>query len=336
MSSASRDRDRLMHHALTAAQMGFYVFPLRPGTKRPALHSAERCPRTGACRPGHLGWEQRATVDLEVIERCWSAGPFNIGIATGRSGLVVVDLDTRKSPADVPPPRWSREGVRDGHDVFAALCAEAGEDVPWETRTVRTARAGTHLYFREPSTVELRNTEGEHGSGLGWKVDTRAHGGYVVAPGSITSDGEYCLTEDVSPLSLPVWLIHCLTPRPRTAVSAPVVVPSQRLPRYVKAAVDGECRKLSTATSGSHDRAAYVAGIALGQLVGAGVLPAATAEAHLMAAAAPLINGGCDCTEAKVRRTVRNGITAGTERPRTMPAESLDTTAPLFTERGAA
>ncbi|GGU87306.1 bifunctional DNA primase/polymerase [Lentzea flava] len=335
MSSAT-DRDTLMHHALTAARHGFYVFPLRPGTKRPALHSAERCPRTGACRNRHLGWEQRATLDLDVIERCWSAGPFNIGIATGPSGLVVIDLDTRKSPQDVPPPRWSREGVVDGHDVFAAVCAEAGEDVPWDTRTVRTARAGTHLYFHEPSTVELRNTEGEHGNGLGWKVDTRAHGGYVVGPGSITSDGEYSLTEDVSPLPLPVWLVHCLTPRPRTAVSAPVVVPSQRLPRYVSAAVDGECRKLSTAVSGSHDRAAYVAGIALGQLVGAGVLPAATAEAHLMAAAAPLINGECDCTEAKVRRSIRNGITAGTDRPRTMPAESLDTTTPLFTERGAA
>lgn len=329
-------QNTLLTHALAAAQMGLYVFPLRPGTKRPALHSAERCPRADACRNSHLGWEQRATTDAAVIERCWSAGPFNIGIATGPSGLVVVDLDTRKSPADVPPPRWSREGVRDGHDVFAALCAEAGEDVPWETRTVRTARAGTHLYFREPSTVELRNTEGEHGNGLGWKVDTRAHGGYVVAPGSITSDGEYSVTEDVSPLPLPVWLVHCLTPRPRTAVSAPVVVPSQRLPRYVTAAINGECRKLSTAVSGDHDKPPYVAGIALGQLVGAGVLPPATAEAHLMAAAAPLINAECDCTEAKVRRSVRNGITAGMERPRVMPAESVDTTTPLFTERGAA
>ncbi|MGW6449502.1 bifunctional DNA primase/polymerase [Lentzea sp. NPDC055074] len=330
------EQKTLLTHALAAAQMGFYVFPLRPMTKRPALHSAERCLRTDACRNGHLGWEQRATTDLDVIERCWSAGPFNIGIATGPSGLVVVDLDTRKSPADVPPPRWSQEGIVDGHDVFRSLCRDAGEDVPWETRMVETARAGKHLYFREPSTVELRNTEGEHGNGLGWKVDTRAHGGYVVGPGSITPDGKYHVEQDAVPLPLPVWLVHCLTPRPRTAVSAPVVVPSQRLPRYVTAAVDGECRRLATAVSGTHDKAAFVAGIALGQLVGAGVLPPATAEAHLMAAAQALINGKCDCTEAKVRRTVRNGITTGMARPRTMPAESVDTTTPLFTERGAA
>ncbi|GAA3621353.1 bifunctional DNA primase/polymerase [Lentzea roselyniae] len=330
----------LLDHALTAAQMGYYVFPLRPGTKRPALHKAERCPRTGACHDGHKGWEQRATTDPDVIERCWSAGPFNIGIATGPSGLVVVDLDTRKSPADVPPPRWNREGVVDGHDVFRSLCRDAGEDIPWETRTVSTARHGTHFYFREPSTVELRNTEGEHGNGLGWKVDTRAHGGYVVAPGSITPDGEYRLTKDALPLPLPVWLVHCLTPRPRTAVSAPVVVPAQRLPRYVTAALDGECDKLSAAQPGTHDKAAFVAGIALGQLVGAGVLPSATAEARLMAAATNLISGECDCTEAKVRRNVRNGITAGASRPRTLPAESnarpTATTTPLFTERGAA
>ncbi|MGI5501460.1 bifunctional DNA primase/polymerase [Lentzea sp. CA-135723] len=328
----------LLTHALTAAQMGFYVFPLHPNTKRPALHGAERCPGTGACRNGHLGWEQRATVDLDVIERCWSAGPFNIGIATGPSGLVVVDLDTRKSPADVPPPRWSREGIVDGHDVFRSLCRDAGEDVPWETRMVETARAGTHLYFREPSTVELRNTEGEQGNGLGWKVDTRAHGGYVVGPGSITPDGKYHVEQDAVPLPLPVWLVHCLTPRPRTAVSAPVVVPSQRLPRYVTAAVDGECRKLAQAVSGTHDKAAFVAGIALGQLVGAGVLPPATAEAHLMAAAQALINGKCDCTEAKVRRTIRNGITEGTTRPRQMPGTERPAPAatPMFDVRGAA
>ncbi|OKI16029.1 hypothetical protein A6A25_41305 [Saccharothrix sp. CB00851] len=120
-----------------------------------------------------------------MIERCWSAGPFNIGIATGPSGLVVIDLDTRKTPDDVPKDGWNRRGIVDGHDVFAAVCQEAGQPVPWETRTVRTARGGTHLYFRTPSGVELRSTEGDKGNGLGWKVDTRAWG-HVVGPGSVT------------------------------------------------------------------------------------------------------------------------------------------------------
>ncbi|MFD0207386.1 MULTISPECIES: bifunctional DNA primase/polymerase [Saccharothrix] len=156
-----------------------------PGEKIAALHSEKRCPRTGACRDGHAKPEQRATTDPAVIERCWSAGPFNIGIATGPSGLVVIDLDTRKTPDDVPKDGWNRRGIVDGHDVFAAVCQEAGQPVPWETRTVRTARGGTHLYFRTPSGVELRSTEGDKGNGLGWKVDTRAWG-HVVGPGSVT------------------------------------------------------------------------------------------------------------------------------------------------------
>ncbi|TWP51528.1 bifunctional DNA primase/polymerase [Lentzea tibetensis] len=336
MNSASLDRNRLMFHALEAAEMGFHVFPLRPGTKRPALHSETRCPRTSVCRDGHQKPEQRATTDANVIRQCWAAGAFNIGIATGPSGLVVIDLDTRKSPEDVPPQSWSREGVRDGHDVFTIVCADAGEPVPWETRTIRTARGGTHLYFREPSAVELRNTEGEHGNGLGWKVDTRAHGGYVVAPGSITPDGEYWLTEDVAPAELPIWLVQALTPKPRTAVSAPVVVAAEQLPGYVTAALNGECDKVSAAQPGTHDMTAFVAGIALGQLVGAGLLPSATAEARLVAAAAHMISDRCDCTEAKVRRSIQNGIRAGASRPRRVPAESVATTAPLFAERGAA
>jgi hypothetical protein len=323
MSTASRARDALLTAALTAAAQGLHVFPLRPGTKRPALHGDTKdrpCPRTGICRDGHQGWEQRATNDPDHIRQCWLAGPFNIGIATGPSALVVVDLDTRKSPADVPPEGWNREGIRDGHDVFAAVCQRVGHPVPWETRTVATARGGTHLYFRAPSHVELRNTEGSQGNGLGWKVDTRAHGGYVVAPGSITPDGEYRLTEDVAPVDLPAWLVQALTPKPRAAVSSPVVIASDRLPAYVSAALRGECDRVAAAQPGAHTRTLFVASVALGQLVGGGLLPSATAEAHLYAAATHMITDQCGCTDREVLRTIANGLRAGTSRPRTAPA----------------
>ena len=53
---------------------------------------------------------------------------------------------------------------------------------PADTCTVATPSGGLHLYYRAPAEDErLRNTAGT----LGWKVDTRAHGGYVVAPGSV-------------------------------------------------------------------------------------------------------------------------------------------------------
>jgi hypothetical protein len=323
MSTASPDRNPLLTAALAAAERGWRVFPLRPGTKKPALHgdSPQRpCPRTGICRDGHQKWEQRATTNPDQIRQCWSAGPFNVGLATGPSGLVVVDLDMPKPPNEVPPDGWNRRGVRDGHDVFAAVCQDAGQSVPWQTLTVTTPRGGTHLYFRAPHGVRLSNTQGDDGNGLGWLVDTRGWGGYVVASGSMTPDGTYRLTEDVEPAHLPAWLAQALTPKPPPANSAPAQIRAERLPAYVSAAVRGECDRVTTAQSGQHTRAVFVASVALGQLVGAGVLPAATAEASLYAAATHMITGQCRCTDHEVTRTIGNGLRAGASRPRQVPA----------------
>ncbi|WP_255347783.1 bifunctional DNA primase/polymerase [Actinoplanes sp. N902-109] len=72
--------------ALSAADRGWHVFPLRPDDKRPAIGK----------------WEQRATIDPDRIRRCWTAGPYNVGIACGPSGLVVLDFDARKTGQTAP------------------------------------------------------------------------------------------------------------------------------------------------------------------------------------------------------------------------------------------
>ena len=69
--------------------------------------------------------------------------------------------------------------------MLAALCERHGQPLPFETFMVRTGRGGLHLYFTAPPGVRLGNTAGELGRGLGWLIDTRGHGGYVVAPGSV-------------------------------------------------------------------------------------------------------------------------------------------------------
>ena len=94
----------LTTHALTAAERGWHVFPLRPHDKRPALHGEHDCPRTGLCAEQHLGWEPRATTDPKRIRACWAAGPFNVAVACGPSRLVVVDLDAPKDADDTPTP----------------------------------------------------------------------------------------------------------------------------------------------------------------------------------------------------------------------------------------
>lgn len=310
--------------ALAAAERGWHVFPIRPSSKKPpALHgdtTARPCPRTGICAQGHRGWEQRATTDPDRIRAAWSRAPYNVGIATGPSGLVVVDLDVPKSPAERGEGGCNRgEGIGDGADVFAAVCAQLGHPVPWETTTVATPTGGTHLYYRAPAGVRLRNTEGESGHGLGWKVDTRAWGGYVVAPGSITPDGTYRLVEDVDPAPLPGWLAARLTPPPAPTPSTAAPRGGERLPAYVAAAVRSECARVATAVASTHTRTLFSASGNLGQLVGGGMLPPVEAEAALYAAAAHMITGPCGCTDGEIRRTITNGLRAGMARPRTAP-----------------
>ncbi|ROP39110.1 bifunctional DNA primase/polymerase [Saccharothrix texasensis] len=323
-------QDTLLRHALAAAAMGFHVFPLRPGTKIPALHGVKSCPRNGVCSTGHVGWEQRATTDRAVIERCWSAGPFNIGIATGPSGLLVVDLDTPKSPAAQDKDGCSRQGIEWGRDVLAELCVRTGQPVEqvFDTRAVATPRGGEHLYFHAPSGVELRNTQ----DALGPLVDTRATGGYVVGPGSRTPDGTYTATDDREPSDALGWLVQALSPKPRTAVSAPVVLPTRRLDAYVDAAVRAEYDRVAAAQRGKHSKTLFIAAVALGRHVGEGNLSSTTAEHHLLTAAAHMIGPGCDCTEAKVRRTISDGLRAGASTQR--PSRPGNPTAPAT--RGAA
>ncbi len=171
-------RSALLHAALAAAERGWHVFPLRPGTKRPALHGEGTCTGTGPCTAGHLKWEQRATTDPDRIRATWSTGPYNIGVACGPSGLVVVDLDVPKDNSSGDAPC--------GAATFAALCERAGHAVP-DTCRVRTASGGQHLYFTAPSGVRLTNTART----VAPSVDTRAWGGYVVAAGSTTPTGPY-------------------------------------------------------------------------------------------------------------------------------------------------
>nr|WP_229686773.1 bifunctional DNA primase/polymerase [Longimycelium tulufanense] len=91
------------------------------------------------------------------------------------------------------------------------MAAEAGQPVPDDTYTVATPSGGTrpgiHLYFQAPA-VELRNTVGK----LGWRIDTRGVGGYVVAAGSVRPEGVYRVVRDAPVQLLPQWLVTALTP----------------------------------------------------------------------------------------------------------------------------
>ncbi|MFJ4850716.1 bifunctional DNA primase/polymerase [Streptomyces sp. NPDC088733] len=263
-------RSALLTAALSAAERGWHVFPLRPGTKRPALHGEATCPRTGPCAEGHRKWEQRATTDPDRIRATWSQGPFNVGIATGPSGLLVVDLDMPKdnSSADAPS----------GATTFGALCERAGQAVP-DTYRTRTASGGQHLYFTAPPGIRLTNTAGT----VGPLVDTRAWGGYVVAASSTTPAGPYEAVGGPVAVPLPRWLQSILEPAPKPAQAPSVAVAGQSR-RYADIALANETRNVATAQHGSREAALFRAARAVGRFVAWGDLPRSVVEQALQEA----------------------------------------------------
>lgn len=259
-------RSALLRAALEAAARGWPVIPLHPRSKVPALHGERRCPRTGDCTDGHRTFEQRATTDPARIERCWATGPFNVGIATGPAGLLVVDLDTLK-PKD-------KEGTPDGAANFLALCERAGQTVP-TTRRIRTPSGGEHLYFTAPPGVRFTNTTGT----LTPKVDTRAWGGQVVAPGSITPQGPYAALGDEPVTNLPEWLQKALTAPQRPAMTPVLLMPTRDTDRYATAVLQREVTAVATTAEGGRQAELLRAVRAVGRFVAWGDLDRATVEA---------------------------------------------------------
>ncbi|MFB4424451.1 bifunctional DNA primase/polymerase [Streptomyces sp. QL37] len=225
--------------ALDAAERGWHVFPLRPADKRPALHGEAVCPLIGDCAGGHRKWEDRATIDPDRIRRAWADRPFNIGIATGPSGLVVVDLDMPKQKSSTDTPC--------GVTTFGALCERAGQAVP-ATYRVRTASGGEHLYFTAPDSIRLGNTAGF----LAPSIDTRAWGGYVVAPGSTVNGRAYEVIDHAPVAAMPGWLLDALKPVERPT-GPPLLSAPRRGNRAAETALERETALVAATAEGGRE-----------------------------------------------------------------------------------
>lgn len=312
----------LLRVALWLAKRGWHVFPLRSGGKVPAIPSAhpdgDRC--RGECGQHGHGVHD-ATTDPDVIRMWWARWPdANVGISCGPSGLLVVDVDAHGgTPPDKPLPRHphvDNTGVVNGYDVLAALLAVHGATWP-DTLQVGTPSGGMHLYFRQPSGARLGNTTGERGRGLGWAVDTRGWGGYVVAPSSVTPAGAYVrVSATVEPAPMPPWLLMELSPpQPKTPQLDRWRLPTVMGSAYVRRAVAEELRAVAETAAGGRNDRLNVAAFNLGTLVGAGELDeAAVTEALVQAVSACGLVA--DDGEQSVRATIRSGLTAGARHPR--------------------
>ena len=198
--------------ATQLAAEGWAVFPLAPRGKVPM-----------AGTHGHLD----ATTDPEVVSQRASAWPFsNVGIRppwTDTLAVAVLDEDQRGDLA-----RYLVE-----HDLPAAP----------PTREV-TTRRGSHRYYRLPERMELR-------AGLpGVKVDIKTgRTGFVLAPGSVASDGSrYRLVNELPVEEIPAaWLPHLVaTRRPVSSVqrgSPDAPVPGRRLISLMSVKREGDGRR---------------------------------------------------------------------------------------------
>lgn len=284
-------QDALLAAALRAADRGWHVFPLRPGDKRPAISR----------------WEERATTDAVRIRACWASGPYNVGIACGPSGLVVLDLDMPKPGAT--------GGIHDpdldanGRQALARLALTAGHAYPDHTYAVTTRAGGTHLYFAQPAGLPLRNTAGR----LGPLIDTRGHGGYVVAAGSCVTGRSYSADNGQPVASLPAWLHEALhKPPPLAGIDPGAVIDKIRhTSRYAAAALAAEVDRVQCAQPGTRNHTLNTAAYSLGQLVATGLLTPADTTTALAGAA---LTSGLDARE--IDHTIRSGLHAGTQHPR--------------------
>jgi hypothetical protein len=222
-------------------------------------------------------------------------------------------------PGQTPPQAWRRPGVVDGADVFAHLCEQHGDSDFPDTPTVLTPSGGRHLYYAHPTGpdwpdgLRLGNTAGT----LGWLVDTRGWGGYVVAPSTVIGGRAYRMIVHATTAPLPGWIAD-LRPTPRPA-QQPISVAltgsggGSRRDAYLRSAVSAQLDHVAQAVEGERNRALYTSAVALGQLAAGGELdPGQVAEWLTVVA----VGAGLD--DAEAARTIRSGLRAGAKRPRTL------------------
>jgi hypothetical protein len=167
------------------------------------------------------------------------------------------------------------------------------------------------LYFRAPVGVELRCTAGT----VGWRIDTRAHGGYVVGAGSTRPEGSYRVMRDRPVAELPSWLERALTPPPPPEPGPAIELPAVSAGAYVRAIVAGETRGVADAQTGTRHHTLLRAARTLGRLVGGGELAEDDARRALLDAASRHISVD-GCTAAEVHRTISDGLAYGQQLPR--------------------
>ena len=241
-----------------------------------------------------------ASTDPATIGAWWRRWPQAlIGLPTGGiSGVVVLNVD-------VKDPR------RNGFDSLA----ERGLVPLPDTPLAHTQSGGLHIYF-PAGEHEIRNSAGRLGPGL----DVRGDGGYVIVP---SPDSGYSWDPHANlrtqPLAPPLGYLMEV----EDAVAIPPLNPPLGHPATAFVTPNGEAalyragRAIIAAARGEQETTLNRQCFAIGQLVGAGIVPAREARAamHIAAAHMPFYDPRRPW-RARDLKKVDRAFDAGLQRPR--------------------
>ena len=303
LSGESRLPQTRAELALHYAAQGWPVFPCWwPSVEGDCACGDSSCSSTGKHPIGPLAPQgvKQATTDAATLRSWWEQYPeANLAIATG-GGLLVLDLDGPEAEDSLE----ARE--RQLGKLPATLEAKTGK--------------GSHRYYRKPSEVTIRNTVGEQGKrGLGPKLDTRADGGYVMAPGSLHSSGALYewLNPEAEVADLPqAWLDFLEGKRDTRAAAEVVQLPARQAgsTAYGQKALKEELQQLSQVREPGRNHALNSAAFSLGQLVGGGELDRSEVEAELQRVALAI-----GLPENEIQKVLPRAISDGMAEPRQAP-----------------
>ncbi len=227
-----------------------------------------------------------ATTDAGKIQAWWRERPAsNIGIATGpESGLWVLDADGATG----------RAALTDMKSILPT-------DTPW----VATGGGGIHIYFAWDDCVgqKVKFRPG---------LDTRARGGYVVAPPSTHKSGLTYEWIRESPTVAPACeeLLALVSKLDRKPSGPPRPLAPGGLTAYGRATLDAVYRELSSVGQGSRDDRRNIAAFSLGRIYAAGHASKDDVVACVLAACS--LNGlADDIGEAAVLKRTERAVDAG-------------------------
>ena len=184
---------------LEYADWGWHIFPCHA-----IVRGACSCPAGPACEspgkhPRTKNGVKDATTDHDTITAWMNRWPdaINWAVACGHlSGLVVIDIDTRKN----------------GFASIEELEQNRYEGPLPNTRKASTGGGGRHLFYKYPTTGL------PVGNRVGWLpgVDVKANGGYVMLPpSSHISGGTYSWVDASAPIiELPVDILQSIRNSP--------------------------------------------------------------------------------------------------------------------------